>query len=378
MTGRITPLAIVAALLLAIARFAEAADSGASDHILTLSADLQRQVAVQPAVREPLEGEIDATAMIEPDANAVAHITTRIPGRVVRLEVQLGEAVKAGQSLVILNSVQLGEAKTEYLNSQTLQQIAKQHLDREETLYVQKISPQKDVLQARADYNTALARYRTARETLRLLIPSSDIDRLSWSQSGSPLSEFALTTPIDGTVVKRDVTIGSIIDASHEPLTVIDLDQVWVVANVFEHDLAQLRAGSEALIMVDALPDQHFAGKVTYIADTVDPRTRAVQARIEVPNPHHLLKLGMFAHARIASTVGAREALGVPVDALFDVGGKKIVFVALGGGRYQPREVQAGRTGVDMVEVIAGVKAGDQVVTRGGLLLKALMLNRGE
>jgi cobalt-zinc-cadmium efflux system membrane fusion protein len=297
---------------------------------------------------------------------------------VVKVAVQLGERVKAGQTLVILSSEQLGGAKTEYLSSKSLLGIAKQHLDREETLYAQKISPQKDVLQARADYDTALAHYKTARERLRLLIPENDLAHVTWNENGTPLSEFALTSPLAGTVVKRDITVGSMIDASDEPLTVINLDPVWVVANVFEHDLAELHEGAEATITVGALPNRRFDGRVTYIADTVDPKTRTVQARVEVPNQDHLLKLGMFAHLRIASGQNGRDVVAVPATALFDVGNKKVVFVALGQGRYEPRQVEIGERGDQTVEIITGLKPGEEVVTRGGLLLKTLALNRGE
>lgn len=345
---------------------------------VALNSDLQHQIVARPVERQRLKDVIETTAMVEPDANAVAHITSRISGRVVKLVAQLGQKVKAGEPLIILNSIELGQAKTNYIKSKSLLDIARQHLDREQSLYAKKISAQKDVLQARADYDTARAQYEAARETLRLLIPPDQLGRVNWNASGPPLSEFALTSPIDGTVVKRDVTVGSMVDSNDEPITVIDLDKLWVIANVFEHDVAALRRGAGASIKVDALPDRKFDGEVTYISDSVDPKTRTVQARIEVANPEHLLKLGMFAHARIESVIGTREVLGVPDEAVFDVGGKKIVFVALGGGRYEPRPVRVGEAGVDVVEIDSGLNAGEQVVTRGGLVLKAMMLNRGE
>ncbi len=345
---------------------------------IALDSDLQRQIVVKPAERQRLRDVIAATAIVEPDANSVAHITSRISGRVVRVIAQLGQQVKAGEPLAILSSIQLGEAKTNYLKAKSLQQIAKQHLDREESLYAKKISAQKDVLQARADYDTARAQYQAARETLKLLIPQEPLARLDWDASGPPLSDFALTSPIAGTVTKREITVGSMIDSNAEPITVINLDRVWVIANVFEHDLAILQRGASAAISVDALADRKFDGQVTYISDSVDPKTRTVQARIEVPNPDRLLKLGMFAHVRIESTRGSREVLGVPGEAVFEVSGRKIVFVALGGGRFESRTVRIGEIGVDVVEVASGLNPGEPVVTRGGLVLKAMMLNQAE
>lgn len=374
--GRIILLALLFAIQPARGYAAPAAQGGVLK--VALDSDLQHQIVVRPAERQRLRGVIAATAIIEPDANAVAHITTRISGRVVKVIAQLGQQVKAGEPLAVLSSIQLGEAKTNYIKARSLQHIAKQHLDREEALYAKKISAQKDVLQARADYDTARAQYQAARETLKLLIPLEQLGRLDWNASGPPLSEFSLASPIDGTVTKREITVGSMVDSSDEPITVINLGRVWVIANVFEYDLATLRPGASAAIKLDALPDRKFDGEVTYISDSVDPKTRTVQARIVVPNPDRLLKLGMFAHARIESTLGSREVLGVPDEAVFEVGGKKIVFVALGGGRYQPRVVRIGAIGVDLVEVASGLNPGDQIVTRGGLVLKAMMLNQAE
>jgi membrane fusion protein, heavy metal efflux system len=370
---------LLAALFIALAQ-TPAYGAPASNGVLkvALNSDLQHQIVIKPAERQRLKDVIESTAMVEPDANAVAHITSRISGRVVKLVAQLGQRVKAGEPLVVLNSIQLGEAKTNYIKAKSLQDIAKQHLDREEGLYAKKITAQKDVLQARADYDTARAQYQAARETLRLLIPPDQVGRLDWNASGPPLSEFSLASPIDGIVVKRDLTVGSMVDSNVEPITVIDLDKLWVIANVFEHDIATLRRGASASIKVDALPDRKFDGEVTYISDSVDPKTRTVQARIEVPNREHLLKLGMFAHARIESLLGSREVLGVPDEAVFDVGGKQVVFVALGNGRYEPRVVRIGEIGVDLVEVASGLRPGEQVVTRGGLVLKAMMLNQAE
>jgi len=368
-------VATVVALAIALAvQAARAAD------ILQVAPDseLERVITVQLVERQPLRRAIAATAVIEPDANAVAHIATRISGRVVKVLAQLGQRVKTGEPLAILNSRQLGQAKTEYLKCRSLRDIARKHLEREELLYAKKIAPEKDVLAARAQYDTARAEYEAAWESLRLLIPPEQVAALGWKRKGPPLSEFALVSPIDGTVVKRDIAVGSMLDPNEEPITVINLDKVWVIAAVFERDLADLRPGASASIKVDALRDRSFGGKVTYISDTVDRKTRTVQARIEVANPDHLLKLGMFAHARIESAAALPDVLCVPEQAVFEVGGRKVVFVALGHGRFEPRVVQLGQAGIDVIQVEAGLKPGEQVVTRGGLVLKAMMLAHPE
>jgi cobalt-zinc-cadmium efflux system membrane fusion protein len=294
---------------------------------------------------------------------------------VVKLVADLGQQVRPGQTLVILSSEELGRAKAEYLKTKSLYAIAEQNLKREEGLFAKKITPMKDVLEARAARDTALAQLKEARETLRLLIPANQLESLSWSASGRALSEFPLASPIAGTLVKRDLTIGTMIDRNDDPLIVIDLDRVWVMASVFEHSLAGLHEGENATISVEAYPDRAFMGKVTYTGSEIDRANRTVQARIEVPNPDHLLKPGMFARASIEVSE-ARRVLVAPESAIFEVNGEKVAFVASGNGSYSARRVQPGAAAGGMVEVLSGLSEGDRVVSRGGLVLKTL-LTRG-
>ena len=342
---------------------------------LPQTSDAASQIVLTSIDRKRIIGNISATAIIEPDATAVAHVTTRIPARVVKLIADLGEQVGPGQTLVILSSEELGRAKAEYLKTKSLYAIAEQNLKREEDLFAKKITPMKDVLEARAARDTALAQLKEARETLRLLIPANQLESLSWSSNGRALSEFPLASPIEGTLVKRDLTIGTMIDRDDDPLIVIDLDRVWVMASVFEHSLAGLRQGENATITVEAYPDRAFVGKVTYTGSEIDRANRTVQARIVVPNPEHLLKPGMFARASIEVSE-ARRVLVAPESAIFAVNGEKVAFVAAGNGEYSARRVQLGAAAGGMVEVLSGLSEGDRVVSRGGLVLKTL-LTRG-
>lgn len=307
----------------------------------------------------------------------MAQITTRIPARVVKLVAAPGERVRPGQPLAMLSSVELGDAKAEYLKTRSLEAIAAQNLKREEDLYRQQISAFKDVLAARAAHDTALAQYEAARERLTLLIPPDDLARLKWSGNASPLSEFPLTSPLAGTLVRRDLVLGEAVASDRSLMTVINLDQVWVNTNVFESDLAAIKIGDRATVRVVAYPGRSFEGRLFYIGDEVDRRTRTVLARIEVPNPDHLLKPGMFARTVIEGSGGSREVVVVPSSAVFDFQGGKIVFVAVGANRYQARAVQLGGETEEGAEILTGVGEGEPVVTSGGLALKGLLMNRG-
>lgn len=381
MSGRIFLVALLSALIGAPGAVG-AVENPSSPVVLTLSAnsEAEHQIEVVAVSRMRLGDLISATATIEPDPRAVARVTPRMRARVVRLIADPGQAVKPGEPLAILSSIELGQAKTEYLKARSLSDIAHQQLAREESLYQRKIASMKDVLQARAANDTALAQFQAARETLSLLIPPAAVTRVSWSAGSHALSDFALTSPIAGTLVKRDLIVGQIINGDAEVITIMNLDHVWVLANVFEHDLAALSLGERARINVEAYPDQTFQGVVSYLSDTVDPATRTVQARIDVPNPGHRLKPGMFARAEIQaeSGRGRREVLAAPASAIYQVNGVKAVFVQTKPHVFSVRPVVVGAAGHDDVEIVSGVHDGERVVTNGGLLLKALAVNTSD
>ncbi len=367
-----------AALLFALLCTAGAAAASAASNqtVLTLASDGTGPAVVLGRVeRKRLGSVVNATAMIEPDANRMARVTSRIEARVVKLRAHPGDQVTPGEPLVILNSVDLGKAKTDYLKARSLESIAAQHLKREQQLYEQKISAYKDVLEAEAVHDSALAQLKASRETLILLIGPDEVRGINWSGNGHPLSEFTLSSPITGTLVKRDLTVGSLIDSNSDPMLVIDLDDVWVIASIFERDLDGIAVGAHARITVEAYPGQRFDGTVRYIADTVDLETRTIKARIEVRNPGHRLKPGMFAHAMMDAGRAGREVLVAPEAAIYQAGSRKIAFVAAGGNRFQVREVVLGHTAVGAVEIVSGLREGDQVVTQGGVTLKAMLLN---
>ena len=339
------------------------------------SSQAGRDLVIVPIKRETMRQRIPATAIIEPDAGAVAEISSVIPARVTKLIAQPGQYVKPGEPLAILSSVELGEAKTEYLKARSLEAITGQQLKREQELYAKKITPMKDLLEARARHDAALAEFEASREKLRLLITPTDLSTVQWTANGHPLSEFPLVSPIAGTLVKRDLRIGAMVDrGGPAPLEVINLERVWVIANIFEHDLAGLRLGDRAEVTVEAYPHRKFNGRVTYIGDEVDLTTRAVRARIEVPNADHVLKPGMFARAAIDAD-GAREVVVAPDSAIYEIDGKAVVFVPAGDGRFSVQPVTLGGRGNETVEITAGLKPGDEVVAKGGLALKSLIVN---
>lgn len=355
------------------------AASAEMENIITLGEAAQAaRLESTPVKRKRIGGLITATATIEADARKIAHIAPRIQARVVRLIADLGQTLSAGDPIALMSSAELGAAKANYLKNRSLEAIAAQHRSREERLFRDKIAPERDVLDARANYDTAFAELRSAREALLLLIPSAEVGRLDWSKGDRTLSEFPLTTPIAGTLVKRDLAVGQVVTAEREVVTVIDLDNVWFLAQVFERDIGGLAIGAPVSLTVDAYPDQRFQGVISNLGDVVESRTRTVTARVDVANLDHRLKPGMFAHAEIATRNGSREVLSAPAAAIYEVNGEKAAFLQTSPNTYSLRRVKLGAIGTGDVEIISGLDDGDKVVTRGGLILKAMLVNKGD
>jgi RND family efflux transporter MFP subunit len=168
-------------------------------------------------------------------------------------------------------------------------------------------------------------------------------------------------------VVERNATIGATVGSDANLFKIIDISRVWIDANVFEKDLERVRNGQQVKLTVPAFPGTTFSGRVILISTVVDPDTRSVKVRTEVPNSDGRLKPDMFANVQIVTDMN-RSAISIPQSAVLDDGGKSVVFVAENGG-YKKRVVTAGIKGNDRVEIIDGLGAGDKVVTKGNYLL---------
>jgi membrane fusion protein, heavy metal efflux system len=225
-----------------------------------------------------------------------------------------------------------------------------------------------EVAKATAENNAAStkATLTAARRHLLILgLNDAAIDALG-SKPGLAAT-FALNSPIDGVVVERNATIGATVGTDANVFKIIDPSRVWVDANVFEKDLPRVRVGQGVKLTVTAFPGTTFSGKVIFVNSVVDPDSRTVKVRTEVPNSDGRLKPDMFANVEIITDVNS-TAISVPQAAVLDDGGKKVVFVA-DGNAYKERQVQVGIQNGDRVEIVDGLNGGDRVVVKGNYLL---------
>jgi membrane fusion protein, copper/silver efflux system len=168
-------------------------------------------------------------------------------------------------------------------------------------------------------------------------------------------------------VTAKTVVQGSRIAAGDTPFEITDLSQVWVLADAHESDLPRVQVGTPVSLTLDALPNRIFTGKVSFIEPVLDPKTRTAKVRLAFPNPRGELRLEMF--GEVVFHTRPHDSLRVPADSIIDSGDRKVVFVATGEGRFEPREVKTGEMGGDMVEVLSGVRAGEHVVVRASFLV---------
>lgn len=311
------------------------------------------------------EDSVSVTATIRPNQDRIARIAPRVEGRIVRVTANLGDAVRAGQSLAVMDSVAIGEAQSSLLQAQSSQRVAQADFKRAESLSAEEIIPQRDFLRARGDFEKANAELRAAQDKLRLLGGSV-------GSGGRAESTFALTAPFAGAVIEKKATIGELATPSEALFTIADLSVVWIEANLTEDLLAKVKQGAAATVTVGAYPGERFSGRVAYLANVLDKTSRTTAARIEVANKDGRLKPEMFANATIA-TGGQQQAISVPDAAILLLQGQPTVFVAENGG-FESRAIEPGDKLSGRTVVKSGLKVGEQVVTAGAYALKARLL----
>ena len=343
---------------------------------VTMTAEKQKQngVVVASAKKQRLGGVISATGKVEANADRIAHVSPRISGKIIVVRASLGDSVSSGQTLVTLDSVELGEALGRYHQSKTKLALLHSNMERIKNLVEKKIAARKDILQAETDFKTAQTELHTDEE--RLSLYGVSISDHKGEDHKRPL--LPVRSPIGGIITEKHAIVGELSDPSKSLYTVADLSSVWVLVDINEKDLAKVHKGQAAIVTVGAYPDQKLIGRITYIADLVDEGTRTVKARVAVANPGRKLKPEMFATVELALPANAAPVLAVPEDALQEIDGKKMLFVmAENGTEFEPRQVEPGRAAGGMVEIVSGLKEGERYAINGSFILKS-ELKKGE
>jgi Cu(I)/Ag(I) efflux system membrane fusion protein len=317
--------------------------------LVTIPADRQQLIGVRTAVvsQAPMVHSVQAIGRLAFDESTLSDVNLKVRGWIVKLLVNsTGQRVQKGQTLFTLYSPELYAAQQDFLLASRGQSIA-----------VPGGAPAR---------NEALA--KAARQRLRLLDMSDEqIDQVA--QRGQPLDNVAFTARDSGFVIEKDVVEGAAVEPGMRLYRIASLNKVWIEADVYEADFAQVRVGHSASVTLDYFPGRTYDARISYVYPSLNPETRTGRVRLELANKNLELRPGMYASVALRCELGTK--LQVPASAVVYTGPRRIVFVDLGEGRFRPQEVQVGATAGGMFEVLSGLAAGDVVATSGVFLIAA-------
>lgn len=391
---------------------------------------------IEPVSRRSLAFGIKATGQIEASPSRKVEVTNPVGGTVVRLFVEPGDTVEAGQPVAIITSGELAGLRVEALDKQaemtgnlqaaqadlrlaqqtheqqqqiaatTIQQaqtevdVAQEQYDRDKDLTQQGAIPRRQFLESQAHLAEAQRALTEAKSRLPVLEARAQLERaqsgLEAAQSRTQLSTvtygtrlkqlgatsnadgtITIVAPISGTVADREVSLGQSAEDAGAPLmTIVDSRTVLATANVYEKDLEQISNGQQVRVKVASLPNQTFGGRVTVIGSVVEGETRVIPVKAELDNSSGALKPGMFAELEVLTDRTPVAVTAIPRSALVEVNGKQVVYVK-NGNAYQAAEIELGRTVGDVVEVKSGLFDGDMIVTQRAAQLYAQSLRGG-
>ncbi len=308
------------------------------------------------AETRPLPAQVTANGIVSPDVSRTIHVTSLGGGRVVDLKVKLGDAVQKGQTLLVISSPDLSSAMSDYQKAKADEVLASKALDRAQSLFDHGAMAARDLEAAQDAEDKAKVDLQTTEQHVRVL----------GGDPAHPSPLLDLKAPVSGTIVEQNVA-GSegvkSLDNTPNLFTIADLAEVWVVCDVFENDLGEVRVGDTAEIHLSAYADRTFHGKVADISRVLDPNTRSAKVRVVLANRDGDLRPGMFAVATFRSRKLA-ERVVVPSTAIMRLHDKDWVFRKEGDKRFRKIMVQADGIAPDgMQEIRDGVKNGDELVT---------------
>jgi cobalt-zinc-cadmium efflux system membrane fusion protein len=313
--------------------------------------------------------------VVKADETRLVDISSLVAGRAIEVTAVVGDRVRPGQVLSRVDSTELGFAQSDYLKAQARLAVAEKSLERAQQLLDAKVIGTGEYQRREGETLATRADHRAAADRLTLLsMTQAEIGLLARAQRIN--SKAAIRSPIEGTVIQRKVTTGEIVDSKTVLFVVADLRRLWVLAEVHEKDIPRVQLGLPVELQVTPYPDEIFRGVIMHVGEVIEPATRTVKVRTEVPNPDGRLKPEMFATIQIATTAEER-VLTIPAMAVQKDKGKDIVFVQSAPARFEPREVAIGVPMEGRVPVLKGLAEGEQIVTKGAFALKS-ELNKGE
>ena len=315
-----------------------------------ISSEKQQMIGVTygKVAYKPVSKTIRAVARLAFDETKIARIHTKVEGWVENVQVDfVGKQVEKGQPLISIYSPELLQTQQEYLLA------IKGRSELSESPFPEAV-------------NASESLYQSARKRLELWdVTEEQVKELE--KRGTPTKTLTLYSPASGVVLARNAYPKQRVTPEIELYSIADLSTIWAIADVYEYEAPEIAIGQTATMTLSYYPGRPFLGKVTYIYPQLDSATRTLKVRVEFPNPNMILKPDMFANVELRIDYGKR--LVVPQEAILDSGSEQLVFVSHEGGYFEPRKVQIGAKVENNVVILAGLKAGERVVTSANFLI---------
>ena len=343
---------------------ANAAGDGQAQ-LFTVPEEQMEHVQVVGAEKTRLPRILRLTGSVAYNSFETTPVITQVSGSVSRILVSPGQVVAKGQPMLYVASPDYAQARTNYLKARDASSLAEKNYARSEDLYAHHAIAEAELLQAESARNQAQADLQAAEQALKVL--GVDPDGLL----KAPVSpEVPVLAPINGELVERLVGPGQVVQAgATQVFTISNLSTVWVLANVYERDLAYVRVGDPVTIQTDAYPTT-FHGRISYVAAALDPISRTLQVRIVTDNPGRKLKKDMYVTASARAAV-IENALTVPDAAVLRTSeNQPFVYVSTGPNQFAQRLVTVGESQDGKTEIASGLQAGERVIADGSLFLQ--------
>lgn len=369
-TTMIRPLSLAFAVLVLAAcnqnDKAPAAAAPADPNIVLPAEALATQLKLAQVAKEPVAETLRVAGRVDFDEQRLARIGATVTGRVTQIEAMLGQEVRKGETLALINSSELSSAQLAYLKSRSQMELHRRNAERAKALFQADVIGAAEMQRRESEFDIASAEARAARDQLRVLgVSDGAIERLG--RSGAIDSVTPVASSIAGIVVERKVAYGQVVQPSDALFSVADLSRVWAVAQVPEQQISQVKVGQSVSIEVPALDNEKLLGKLISVGQTVNPETRTVLVRTELDNADGRLKPAMLASMLIEAK--PVERLVVPAAAVVRENDEDHVFVALGDGSFRLTKVSLAQEREGRRPVLSGLKAGETVVVEGAFHL---------
>jgi len=346
--------------------YSSQSSKSATPQLFTIPQDQMSHVQVVTVAPTKLTRTLRLTGSVEYNAFETTPVVSQVGGPVTRILVVPGDHVKQGQPMLEVSSPDYSQLLDTYLKAADASRLADRNYARAQDLYQHQALAERDLQQAESDRDQARADLNAAEQGLKIL-GVKDPQNLS---KGPATANIPVLAPISGEVVERQVSPGQVLQAGQtQAFTISNMATVWVVANIYQADLAYVHTGDNVVVQTDAYPDT-FHGKISYISPALDPNTRTLQARVVVDNKGEKLKRDMYCTVIVtAGTVN--NAIAVPDAAVLrDDENLPFVYVESGTNQFGRRAVRIGESTSGETQVLSGLSAGDKVVGNGSLFLQ--------